>query len=86
MDAFEILVIILSVALAIFLLLAIAAAAYTVKVLKHLKSITEKADHVADNIDSVSEFFRKTAGPAAIAKLIANIVDSVRSNKKGKDD
>lgn len=86
MDAYEILVIILGAALAVFLVLAIVVAALIIKILKNLRAITEKAEHVADNIDSVSEFFRKTAGPAAIGKLIVNIVDSVRTNKKsGKD-
>ena len=82
----DILVILLSVSMSIVLVLTIVALAYAIKILRHLKRITETAEHIASNVDTVSEFFKKTAGPVAITKLIANIVDVVKrkSEKKGK--
>ncbi len=81
-DAAEVLLIIVSATLSIFLIVAIIAIVKSIKILNHIKSITEKAERIADNAESASEFFKNTAGPAAIAKLIANITSAF---KKGKE-
>ncbi|RTK93730.1 hypothetical protein EKI60_05295 [Candidatus Saccharibacteria bacterium] len=78
----QILVVILSSFLAIFLLLGIVATVLVIKVLKHVKHITEKAEQIADKAEAVSSFFQQSAGPAAIAKLISNIVHAARQTKK----
>lgn len=78
----QILVVILAITLAVLLLLSIAIAVLTVQVLRHIKRITEKAEAIADKADSVTSFFQQTAGPAAIAKLVSNIVHSVREKKE----
>ena len=79
--AAEVLVIIVSATLAIFLVVAIIATVKLVQILNHVRHITEKAEKIADNAESVSEFFQKTAGPAAIAKLVSNIIHSFSSRK-----
>jgi predicted PurR-regulated permease PerM len=87
-SALEILVIILSAALAIFLILAIYLTVRIIQVINHIKKITEHAEQVADRADHISDFFAKTATPVAIAKLIANLSDIIqkkRSSKKKKD-
>jgi hypothetical protein len=85
MDAYQVLVIILSVALAVFLVLAIVLTAIFVKVMLTVKRITTKAESVMDDVESVSDFFRKSAAPVAIGKLISNIVSTITErNKKGK--
>lgn len=84
MDSTDFLVILLSVSMSIVLILTIIALVYAIKVLKMLKSITEKADHIAGNVDAASEFFKKTAGPVAVGRLISNIVDSFRDHKGKK--
>ena len=78
----SVLVILVSSLLAIFLLLSIVIAAYTIKVLQHIKRITEKAEQIADKADSVTSFFQQTAGPAAIAKLVSNVIHAVREKKE----
>lgn len=86
--ALEILVIILSVTLAVFLLLGIYLTIKVIQVVNHIKKITEHAEQVADKADHISDFFAKTATPVAIAKLIANISDIIqkkRSLKKKRD-
>lgn len=74
MDAFEILVVILSVTLAIFLVLAIIATSYIIYVLNKLKSIADHTEVIAENIEAASNKFKSIAGPAAIFSLIPKIV------------
>lgn len=84
MDAYEILVIILSITLAILLALCILIAINVNKLIKKIHIISDKAEDVIDDVEAVSGFFRKTAGPMAITNLISNIVSKVAdmSNKK----
>lgn len=87
---FNILVIILSLTLLVFLVLAITVSIYAIKVLNHLKRITAKAEQVAHNVESVSQFFKHSAGPVAVGKLLSNIIDNFRerkhqTSKKGND-
>ncbi len=56
MDAFQILVIILSVLLAIFLILAIAVATYTLKLIKTIKDLSDKAASVVESAASIRKF------------------------------
>ncbi len=82
-NAAETLVIILSITLAVFLVLAIVAAIKLIQILNHLKHISEKAEKIADTAESVGEFFKYTAGPAALGKFLSNISEAV-FNKRGK--
>lgn len=86
MDAFEILVVILSITLAILLVLCIAIAISVIKLVRKLRDITDKAEEIVDDVEAVSGFFRKTAGPVAVTNLVSNIVDKVNeyTKKKGK--
>lgn len=82
----DILVILLSVSMSVVLLLLIIALVYVIRILKTIRMITDKAEHIAENVDNVSEFFKKSAGPAAIAKLVANLVEVVKSKSEGKGE
>lgn len=86
MDAFEILVVVLSVVLAICLLLGIALLIAVIKLVNKLRQISQKAEEVMDDVEAVSGFFRKSAGPVAITGLLSNIVSKVVDfkTKKGK--
>lgn len=81
-NAEEILVVILSITLAVFLALAITATIILIKILKNIKRVTEKAEAIADKADNVTTFFQQTAGPAAIAKLVANFIDAAKRKKE----
>lgn len=85
MDSYDILVIVLSIALAIFLVLAIALTIGLIKLVKQLRVISQKAEEIVDDVEAVSGFFRKSAGPVAVTSLISNIVSKVSEmkNKKG---
>lgn len=85
MDSYDILVIVLSIALAIFLSLAIVLTIGLIKLVKQLRVISQKAEEIVDDVEAVSGFFRKSAGPVAVTSLISNIVSKVSEmkNKKG---
>lgn len=86
MDAYHILVIILSVALAILLVAGIILTIVLVKLVNQIRRITKKAELVMDEVEAVSAFFRKTAAPAAIGKLVSNIVSTISKRRKDKDE
>lgn len=83
-NAEQILVVILSGALALFLILGITVLVKVIQILNHIKHLTEKAEQIADKAEAVSEFFQASAGPAAIAKLVGNIVSTMNSKSKNK--
>lgn len=84
MDAFEILVVILSVALAIFLVVGIVLTVALVKLTNQVRGVVSKADDIMDDVEQVSSFFKKAAGPVAITGLISNIVSAVTGAAKKK--
>lgn len=81
MDSFDILVVILSIMLAIFLMAGIVLLVLFIQITRRIKIIVDKAESVADHVEHVSLFFQKTAGPAAIGKLVANIYETMHSKK-----
>ncbi len=86
MDAFQILVIVLSVILAINLILGLAAMILVVSLLKKLRLVADKASEVANNVESASEFFKNTSMSAAAIKLVSNVsgLFSHHKDKKGE--
>jgi len=80
LDSFDILVIILSLALAVFLVLAIMLVLYMIRITKQISNITEKASKTADHIETISRATSIT-GPLS---LISNIVSMVMG--KSTDD
>ncbi len=85
----RILVVILSSALAVFLLLSIVAVILVIKILNHVKKAAEKAEHIADQAGAVTEFFQKAAGPVAIGRFLANIAEAAfqkRSKSKSSKE
>jgi hypothetical protein len=84
MDAYGVLVIILSITLAIFLVIGIVLLVYLIKLVNQVRVITAKADAIVDDVEAVSDFFRKTAAPVAIGNLVSNIVSMVNDRRKRK--
>lgn len=86
MDSYDILVIVLSIALAILLVVSIVCVVALTKLIKQLQVISNKAEEIVEDVEAVSGFFRKSAGPVAVTSLISNIVSKVAdfNNKKGK--
>ena len=85
MDAFEILVVILSVLLGIFLVLAIAATVFFLKLIKNIKQISDKAVSLVDSARSVAQTVKTPAAPTVLAEFIAERVRHA-ANKHGDKD
>lgn len=75
MDAFEILVVILSSFLALFLALCVVAAIFAIKLVKNLKEISDKAVLLVNDASSVAATMKKAAAPAVVARFIAEQVN-----------
>lgn len=89
MDAFETLVVILSVAFAVLLLLAIVLLAYLIRIARRVHEISERARSAATSVEAAAKIFEKSAAPAVFSRIIANIVEGWQHTKskkaKGKD-
>lgn len=82
MDSYDILVIILSVFLAIFLLLGIIVLVYLLKVVKTIKVLSEKAVNVVDNAETVTANISKYVTPTLVGRQLYKRF-SKAFNKKG---
>jgi len=79
------LLIIVSATLSVFLIAAIIALVRVNQILGDMRRIAAKAEKIADKAEAVGEFFQKTAGPAAVAKLVSNVVESFSNSRHGKN-
>lgn len=82
MDSYDILVIVLSITLGILLVVSIVFVSVLIKLVNQLRVISHKAEEIVDDVESVSGFFKKAAGPVAVTSLISNIVSKVSEFKK----
>ena len=82
MDLSEhILVVLLSTALAVFLVVAIAVSIQVYKLVKAIQRITDKAEHVIQSAEHVSSAFANASGSMAVFKVIRNVVNLVNKEK-----
>jgi len=84
MESYDVLVVILSIALALFLILAIVFTIYLIRIARKVDEITEKAKSAVSSVEAAAKIFEKTAAPAAFSRIVANIVESFSDRKKGK--
>ncbi|MBX4190972.1 hypothetical protein KW794_02700 [Candidatus Saccharibacteria bacterium] len=82
--AAEILVIIVSSVLTIFLVILIIVLVQANKVIKQVKRVTARAENVADSMEAAAAAFERTASPLAIIKIIGNIIDQTSRARKRK--
>lgn len=83
-NASEILLIIVSSVLALFLIVTIVAVFYVISILKQVKRVVKTAENVAINVEAAAEAFERTASPLAAIKIISNIIEQVTKAKKRK--
>lgn len=88
--ASELLVILVSAILSVFLIVSIVVVIKIMQVVRDLKHITEKAVKLADSAEAIGTFFQKSATPVAISKFLYNITESVlhhdKKNDKGRNE
>ncbi len=80
----QILVIFLSTALGVLLVLSIVFVVLAIKIANHIKHITSKAEKIADKADSITDFFQTTGPALAVAKMVGNIMESVKSKSSSR--
>lgn len=82
----QILVVFLSTALAIFLVVAIIAAVYAVRLLKTINRVAEKAEGLVDSAEAVGDMVKQTVGALSLTKMVRGIVNFVHhKQEQGKD-
>ncbi len=86
-DSYDILVIILSITLAVFLVLAIILTTYLIKAAKDVRDITKKAGSVVNSIESVSKA-ATNSGPGSFgAGIITSVIEkSMKGGEKEEED
>ena len=82
MDAFQLLVIILSVTLFIFLVLAIALLIIMIKISNQIKHITDTVGDSVDNIRDFTASISRLASPALLAKIVMQYVQKIKNKRK----
>jgi hypothetical protein len=83
MDAFQIIVIVLSVLLGIFLLIAIIIAVLVYKLVKSMREIAAKGGAVVDRAEELGQTFVKNAGAVGLLRLLMKFITTA-SKMKGK--
>jgi uncharacterized membrane protein len=72
--ATQVLVIIVSATLTIFLIALIVLIVLAIKLMKQLKLIADRAEKAVDSVTTAGDLLRNASGPLAIAKLVRNLV------------
>lgn len=80
-NAQDILVVLLSSFLAIFLLLNIIALIFIIKIVQSVKRITDKAEQLADKAEEISDFMKHATGPIVIGRALTVISDTFFGRK-----
>ncbi len=82
MDAYQILVVINSVLLALFLILSIVVVVLFLKLVKSLRLIVAKGEHLVDAAEEIGATFKRNAGAAALLKLLVKFVAKASKSRK----
>lgn len=85
MDAYQVLVIVLSVMLGLLLVISGIFIFLLIKIFRQVRRITDKADHVMDGVESVSTLVGRITTPLALGKLLARLTKRVTTNRGEKN-
>lgn len=80
--AAEVLLIVVSSILSVFLILLIVVLSYVIPIMRRAKKFVDHAENVADSVEAAASAFKKTATPVAIFKFISKIVAHSQKRKK----
>jgi len=78
----QILLVILAAALAVFLTLAIIVAVQTIKLVKTLRAIAERAQELVDSAESTAEMLKSAVGKLSVLRFAHSVFDMVSKHKK----
>jgi hypothetical protein len=79
---FDVLVIVLSSLLAIFLVICIVAAALVLKLVKSLRLVVAKGEHLVDSAEELGETFKRNAGAVGMLRMIMKFMNTVNKAKR----
>jgi biopolymer transport protein ExbB/TolQ len=79
---FDILVIVLGSLLGIFLLLSIISVALVLKLLKSLRQVVAKGEHLVDSAEELGETFKRNAGAVGMLRILMKFMTTVNNMKK----
>ncbi len=82
----QVLVVILSTALAIFLILSIVIAAMVIQLLTTLRNLAGKAERVVQSAENVGEIIKNVITPMSVLKFGHSIFDMVSKHAKRSKD
>jgi predicted PurR-regulated permease PerM len=82
MDSYDILVIILSIALAIFLIVAIIATTLFIQILKRIRSISDTTQLTVNNLEEFTSQLRSAGKVTAIGSAMAQVFDIFKKGRK----
>lgn len=80
--AFDVLVIVLSCLLGLFLILSIITVSVVLKLVKSLRMIVQKGEHLVDSAEALGETLKRNAGAVGVLKLIMRFVSAINKAKK----
>ncbi len=81
MDWAQVLVIILSIFLGVFLLLAIALTAMLIKVTKQIRTVTDSAQRTAEHIEKAVSGVSRTISPMLIMRMVTKFMKKTKKEK-----
>ena len=82
MDSYDILIIILSITLAIFLFLAIIAASLFIKLLKQAQVISKTAQQTMENVEEFTNQLKNAGKISTIGTAFSQVVDLFKKGRK----
>lgn len=83
--ASEILLIIVSAVLVVFMVAMIGLAYYVITVMRDIKRLSQRADNVANVLESAAHTFERTATPLALIKLAGSVFSKANKMHKNKE-
>lgn len=86
MSAAEVLVIFLSVALAVFLALAIVLTIYLIMIAKKIKRIADTAEEGVRGFAAAAVAVQRVIAPAAVTKFVSEIFNRFTDKRKKEED
>lgn len=73
--AFDVIVIILSVFLFIYLVLSIVVLSMVLKLVKSLRAVVAKGEHIVDSAEELTDTLRRNAGAVNVIKLLMQFMN-----------
>ncbi|HSE60860.1 MAG TPA: hypothetical protein VLA88_01040 [Candidatus Saccharimonadales bacterium] len=86
MTAAEVLVIFLSVALAVFLALAIILVAYLIVIAKKINTVADSAKRTVEQVENVATMAGKAFAPAMVSNFIIDTITKFTKGRNKKED